>query len=81
MRVEVTRAFYWEGQVRQTGTVLDVSDRQAGELAAMGKAKPVQSSAPAARGHMTTERTDGLGAGGRKTRKEPHDAGKARPGG
>lgn len=81
MRIEVVRAFFWEGAARPVGEVLEVTDRQARELAAMGKAKPAADEAPLASpgGPMTTESAGEL-ISGRKTRKEKDDAGKSSAG-
>lgn len=54
MKVKVTRAFLQGGAVQDVGKVLDVPDKLARELFALGKAEPAQA-LPAQSGPMTTE--------------------------
>ena len=77
MKIEVVRAFYWEGQVQPVGATLEVTERQAAELRANGKARPAipaapdpaatVEDAPESPGPLTTESAGDLVAGkGRK---------------
>jgi len=40
MKVEITRNTFWDGKPYEVGQVVDLSDRQAEEMMANGKAKP-----------------------------------------
>ena len=70
MRIRVLRAFYWEGQVKPVGQVFDVTERQAAELASMGKAeRAADEPPPAPPGPLTTDSAADL-IGGKRGRKD-----------
>lgn len=70
MKIKVLRAFYWEGQVKPVGSVFEVSERQAAELASMGKAeRAADEPAPAPPGPLTTDSAADL-LGGKRGKKD-----------
>jgi len=70
VKVKVTRAFLMGGAVQEVGTFLDVPDKLARELRALGKAEPAQEM-PAQSGPMTTE-TAAVVVKGKAAKGEPH---------
>lgn len=59
MDITVARAFLMGGEVQPVGKRLDVDQRLARELIAIGKAEPAQA-LPAQAGPMTTDTAPGL---------------------
>jgi hypothetical protein len=70
LKIIVKRAFLTGGVVQEEGKSLDVPDRLARELIAIGKAEPAQDM-PAQSGPMTTE-TAAVVVKGKATKGEPH---------
>jgi len=66
MKVKLVRGVFIGKTPRVKGDLLDVEDRFARELVAMGKAEYVDESAAVSRGPMTTKTAEALTAGGGK---------------